>query len=235
LSSAAEREYVSRTTTDIVVAPRAEHWDRLCLAALDCLRTASTSAPLEAKSVDEVCSAAEYLATEAFQALPRTRRYWLDGIESISAEVSPPAQMIVRGRAWCADHSQQWQVPCELELSFTAGATDCCIVRLGDGALATLDEHRARKAEPAPAAWLHTFRFLPERVEPASLGRSLARLQEWLATHSKDRAVVDHEWSYLTPLEAEALIRTRIAAGRHIAFQEAWLDGHDVLRLADGG
>jgi len=175
------------------------------------------------------------MVTVAFQALPHTRRYWLDGIDPLAVEFSSPGHLLVRGKAWCADHSTQWLVPCELEVIFASETPVRCVARLGDASFATLDEHRTRGATHTQTGWLHIFRFTPDTPDPGLLERSLARLHAWLSAHPDNPGLVAHDWSYLSPSEAEALIRARVAEGQHLEFQETWLEGRKTLRLHHGG
>jgi len=148
-------------------------------------------------------------------------------------ELQPNGSLLVRAQAWCADHSQ-WLIPCEIEVTFRSDEPDRCIVRLGDAALDTLSAHRSRSFSDRPTAWLHHLEFATDRPEPASEERWLSQLHAWLAAHPEPPSLVGQDWGYLTPTQAESLIRYRFAAGQHVVLEPTWLEGRDVLRLHDG-
>ncbi len=215
----------------MLLEPRPRHWDRLITAAAECLR-APPGASLDSEPVGNLCSAAEYLLTDAFRALPRTRRLWVDGILPSFLELAA-GNLVVLGQAWCADSNNQWLVPIQLEVRLTTDGADTATLRVGDATFASLDEHRTKRAKQPQAAWLHTFELSQARALPVELAPLLERLRAWVDAHPGDTAVVDPDWRYLTPAEAEAFLRDCAERG-HVAFEETWLHGREALRIQDG-
>ena len=71
-----------------------------------------------------------------------------------------------KGRAWCADHHEQWQIPVEIVARFSNDQESnlvSVVIRVGNAAMATLGGHRSRSITKIgdPWEWLLEFEVIP--------------------------------------------------------------------------
>jgi hypothetical protein len=89
----------------------------------------------------------ERLLCDLFRLDEAMARYWVDGVIIDTASSSPGRVLVLRGRAWCADHREQWQVPTEIACRFSDDREpilELLTIRIGNAAVKTLADHRNR-------------------------------------------------------------------------------------------
>jgi hypothetical protein len=108
-------------------------------------------------------SAFEFLLCDLFKLHAAAACYWVDGLLVDATMLTATRVVVVKGRAWCADHKTQWQVPAEIICEFSeAGSAVLQSMRIavGNAAFGSLSEHRDRNVtRREPREWLLEFRI----------------------------------------------------------------------------
>jgi hypothetical protein len=107
-------------------------------------------------------TAIEFAACDLFSQNDAARHYWVDGVVIDAVSLQPNRIVFCKGRAWCADRSEQWQIPIEIECRFSAGQEPNLLllaIRIGNAAMTTLGDHRKRSITKigTPKNWLLEF------------------------------------------------------------------------------
>lgn len=115
-------------------------------------------------------STIEYLLGDLLSNDDTASRYWIDGFIIDEASLLRLRVVLTTGRAWCADHARQWQVPAQVASCFSSGpppVLESLAIRIGNAKLPTLDDHRGRSIVKTSnlTAWLHEFSI----TRPAAL------------------------------------------------------------------
>src|SRR5262245_473294 len=121
----------------------------------DCAREArsllAVLEPSHVPNLDELSksfgTAAEWLLCDLFRVHPAASRYWVDGVVVDVAAILRRRQVLLKGRAWCADHRTQWQVPTEIVCAFKEAEPVELLsvkIRVGIAAFRTLADHVGR-------------------------------------------------------------------------------------------
>jgi hypothetical protein len=118
---------------------------------------------------DSFGTAVERLLCDLFQMHSAASRYWVDGLIVDVATIKTGRVLAITGRAWCANHNTQWQVPAEILFAFSdaepAGLLSMTI-RVGNAGFRTLGEHRGRNiTRREPECWLFEFEFIGTTVD----------------------------------------------------------------------
>jgi hypothetical protein len=104
----------------------------------------------------------EWLLCDLFRLDEATSRYWVDGVTIDTATLKPNRILVLTGRAWCADHREQWEVPSEIGCRFSDGlepTLESLTIRIGNAAVKTLADHRDRSITRTAnlSEWLLAF------------------------------------------------------------------------------
>lgn len=119
-------------------------------------------------------AAVEYMLCDLFSQHKAAAHYWVDGVIIDGVTLQPDRIVVAKGRAWCADRREQWQIPAEIECRFSEGHESNLLsvaIRVGNAVMATLGDHRNRSIAKLgdPLNWLLEFEglrkpFFLERV-----------------------------------------------------------------------
>jgi hypothetical protein len=108
----------------------------------------------------------EFVLSDLFSQHEAAANYWVDGVLIDAVSLESPRVVAARGRAWCADEREQWQIPAEIVCRFSDGQEPSLLsvlIRVGNAVVATLGEHRNRNITKigAPTNWLFEFEVSP--------------------------------------------------------------------------
>jgi hypothetical protein len=111
-------------------------------------------------------TAIEFVLCDLFSQHGAASRYWVDGVIIDAVSLQPSRIVEAKGRAWCADHREQWQIPAEIVCRFSDDQESnllSVVIRVGNAAMATLDGHRSRSITKMgdPQKWLLEFEVIP--------------------------------------------------------------------------
>jgi hypothetical protein len=104
----------------------------------------------------------EWLLCDLFRLDEATAKYWVDGVMIDAARLESSRILVLTGRAWCADHREQWQVRSEVPCRFSGGQEpilESLTIRVGNAAVGTLADHRSRSITKTAnlREWLISF------------------------------------------------------------------------------
>jgi hypothetical protein len=183
-----------------------------------------------ADAIVELGTLLEFALCELMRLRTSTAGFWCDGVELRQITSGPDGRLQCVGAAWCAKNDD-WLVPILVDLSRDGPQLVRVDIRLGDGDLDNLAQHKERALQ-VPSTWLERYSVVAGQPDPDRDALAvIAQLQQWLADNPLGR-IVRADWEYVSGEAAVSLVREEVSSGRTIVLEPTWLDGAPAVRIA---